>query len=57
MFHKVVQQHMQGVVGFSLPTNCKFTRESSNETFLKSVKIYGHESVAPLFWPTLYTQQ
>ena len=35
--------------------NCKFTKESSSE-FFKSVKIwqnYGHESVAPLFWPTL----
>ena len=40
----------------SVLANYKFTKESSSD-FLKSVKIwqnYGNESVAPLFWPTLY---
>jgi len=30
------------------------------KNFLKSVKIrqnYGHESVAPIFWPTMYMVQ
>jgi len=56
MFHKIVLQHVQGAVGFLIPFNCKFTTESSSKK-LKSVKIwqnYGQESVAPLFWPTLY---
>ena len=38
--------------------NGKFTKESSSEKFLKSIKIwqnYDDESVAPLFWPTLLT--
>jgi len=42
---------------FQYPFNYKFTEESSSEKKLKSVKIrhnYGHESVAPSFWPTLY---
>jgi len=37
--------------------NYKFTKESSGEKKLKSVKIrqnYGHESMAILFWATLY---
>ena len=29
MFHKVVQQHMQGAVGWWDQFNCKFTKESS----------------------------
>jgi len=31
MFHKVVQQHMQGAVGVLYPYNYKVTRESSSE--------------------------
>ena len=46
---------MQGVMGFLISVNYKFTRESSGEKKkIKSVKIwqnYGHESVAPIFWP------
>ena len=42
---------------FQYPFNYKFTQESPSEIcFFKSVKIrqnYGHESLVPLFWPTL----
>jgi len=50
---------MQGAVGVLYPYNYKVTRESSSEKNCKSVQIwqnYGHESVVPLFWPTLYTK-
>ena len=52
MFHKVVRQHMQGVVQ---PSDCKFTGESSSEKIHKSVKFwqnYGHKFVASLFGPS-----
>jgi len=35
MFHKVVWQHMQGVVVLIM-FYCKFTRESASERILKS---------------------
>ena len=31
MFHKVVWQHLQGVVGLLTTTYCKFTKESYSE--------------------------
>ena len=52
MFHKVVRQHVQGVVQ---PSDCKFTGESSSEKIHKSVKFwqnYGHKFVASLFGPS-----
>ena len=49
MFHKVVWQHMQGVVGVLLTTLLQIYKKIFREKFWKSVKIwqnYGHEFVA-----------
>jgi len=35
MFHKVVWQHAQGVVGFLVMRYCKFTRKSDTKRILK----------------------
>ena len=46
-----------GIFNIHLPTN--LPRNFPVKIFFKSVKIwqnYGHESVTPLFWPTLYVQ-
>jgi len=54
MFHEVVRQHLEGVVGFLITTLLKFTKESSRKKFCKSVKIgqnYGLEFVASIFGP------
>jgi len=57
MFHKVVWQQMQGVVGFLITSLLKIYQEISQWIFFwKSVKIWqnhGHEFVVSLFWPTL----
>jgi len=42
---------------FNMHLTANLPRNLSVEKIFKSVKIsqnYGHESVAPLFWPTLY---
>ena len=42
---------------FSIHLSANLLRNISVKNVFKSVKIcqnYGHESVAPLFWPTLY---
>ena len=42
---------------FNIYLTTNLPRKFYSEKFFKSVKIwqnYGHESVAPLFWPTLY---
>ena len=58
MFHKVVWQHMQGVVGCLIRTLLQiYQRILQWKKLWKSVKIWqncGHEFVASLFWPTLY---
>ena len=55
MFHKVVWQHMQGVVGFLVTSLLQILRRNLLVTkFCKSVKIwhsYGHKFVASLFGP------
>ena len=57
MFHNVVSQHMQGMLGFliHLTTNC--TKRNLPVIFFKSVKIwqnYDHESVAPFLANPVY---
>jgi len=60
MFHKVVWEHMHGVVRFLVTSFLQIYPgifQWKFYFFLKSVKIwqnYGHEFVASLFWPTVY---
>ena len=44
--HKVVWQHMQGVVGFLLTVYCKFTRESDSERILKIGQVGGSNDIS-----------
>ena len=44
--HKVVWQHMQGVVGFLLTVYCKFTRESDSERILKISQVGGSNDMS-----------
>jgi len=53
MFHKVVWQHMQGVVGPTIKLYCKFTRESTSERLLKiGWQNFGHKFGVQFFWRT-----
>ena len=38
---------------FWYPLNCKFTKESSSESFCKLVKNWQNYGHGPVFWPTL----
>jgi len=57
MFHK---QHVQGAVGFLISLQLQIYQGIFSENIFQSLKIlqnYGHESVALLFWPTLYIRR
>jgi len=58
MLHKVVWQHVQGVVGFLITPYLQIYQRIFQWINVKigSVKIwqnYGHEFVASFFWPTV----
>jgi len=51
MFHKVVWQHMQGVVGFLVTTYCKFVTEFFSKKFeKKSVRLRFERIMAMRLW-------
>ena len=53
MFHKVVWQRMQGVVGFLITVLLQISRESDWKNFenqLRFDKRYRHEYGLPLLW-------
>jgi len=54
MFHKVVWQHMQGVMEFLIAFYCKFTKESSSGQYFEN-RLRFERIMAMSLWPRFLT--
>ena len=53
MFHKVVWQHMQGVMEFLIAFYCKFTKESSSGQYFEN-RLRFERIMATSLWPRFF---